>query len=243
MKFMKSRLVLGSAAMAMVGGATFVHTYSSLRDSPDSATLASSSSSVSVFSSFHDLFASQSAEDWVSNSDYVLNVTMISEQAGEGDRFFTARLGEFETHEVLYKRRGAPDLDPTFSMRVLGWAHPGGGSSSEHARVATLGSPRLEVGHRYIVGVVNYEPRCSPEDGLDPGGWALVGSNGAIPFDDGRLGWGEVEGRSDAHIDPDLGTLQAAVVRDAMSLEDLRDVLANATIQQRPKQPGVRIGC
>lgn len=197
---------------------------------------------VAVWSSFHDIFPSQSAKDWVSISDYILDVTMTNEREGSGDRHFTGRVGEFQVNAVLSARRDAPELSDTFQMDVLGWSHPEG-SDSDQTGVATLGSPRLEVGHRYIVGIIRYEPRCSPEDGVDPGGWGLIGSNGAIPYDEGRLGWGEVEGRPGEWIDTGLDTLQSEIVVDRSTVGQLEAALNDAPKAERPVQPGVRIGC
>ena len=197
---------------------------------------------VEVFSTFHDIFPSTSARDWVTNSDYILDVTMTDEVSAEGDRYFTARLGTFTVNEVLLARSQATKLPEPFVMRVLGWAHPGG-PSTQRSPVATIGSPRMVPGHRYVIAIREYEPRCSPEDGLDPGGWALVGSSAVIPYDDARLGWGEVEGRNAELISPDLMTLQSDVSDEELSLEQFKRLLERTTVGKRQEQPGVRIGC
>ena len=67
-------------------------------------------------------------------------------------------------------------------------------SDAEPQEVVMEGVPRLEVGHTYIAAVSLVEARCSPGDEPESAHYEPLGENALVPFDDGVIGAGEVEG-------------------------------------------------
>lgn len=75
---------------------------------------------------------------------------------------------------------------------TAGWRFKG--TTKDRIEMSGADSPRLEVGHSYVIAVGWEEARCSPGDAKEPSGWHLLGSGAAVPFDSSTLGAGEFEG-------------------------------------------------
>jgi hypothetical protein len=193
------------------------------------------------FTSVHETYASQTAEDWATNADHVADVTMIAEQRGRTDGFLQDRTGTFTVNGALHSRTGAPALPAEIEMLVPGWSIDE--SQVRRPIVMAPGSSRFEVGHRYIVGLILLDTRCNPDDGIYPGGWSVIGSQGAIPFDDKRLGTGEVEGNTGKTSGGTPGSLLARAGENTLDLDGLISLITSTPHGDRWAQPGERVGC
>ncbi|MEU5280587.1 hypothetical protein AB0G87_29730 [Streptomyces asoensis] len=134
------------------------------------------------------------ATDWVSYGDQVAVVRVTAEHelrepdegadtdgAGTGEDYL-ARTVDLQVKERVWARSGAPALPSSVSFTADGWQVKDGARKE-------LGSPdssRLEVGHEYVVTLARFSG----------GVWSPLGSGGVLPYDHGRVGEGEFEGRT-----------------------------------------------
>lgn len=145
-------------------------------------------------------FLSATGEDWVRNSDYVVQVTVTSESP-IASRFpddgapggSVGRAVRLSVDDVLWRRQAPTHpLAESISLQTFGWHREDG----ELTPVAYADTPRLEVGHSYVVALVWVPRACAPGDGELPAHWSTLGDQAVIPADGDRLGYGESEGRS-----------------------------------------------
>ncbi|MEU5155305.1 hypothetical protein [Glycomyces sp. NPDC021274] len=147
-----------------------------------------------------DHLPSETAADWVTYADHVVVVSAVSEVSvppsqteldrGEG---IIGRTVTLEVSEVLWSRDGTLVAPPaTWDYSAIG-AQFTEGNTSEPFEMALHERPRVEVGHSYVMAI-RWEPeRC--EDGeSEPAQWRGLGEGSEIPYDDGVLGNGELEG-------------------------------------------------
>lgn len=165
------------------------------------------------------------AADWVRTSDYVVVASAVSEQAlpereeGGGS---VERSVELDIEQVVWSRPSpSRPLPPTVTLTAFGW-------TDDNIPLALSGTPRIEPGHDYVVGLVWMPAQCSPGDPAEPAQWTPLGSNAVLPFDNARIGYGESEGRLVAGDEDQAsaGTLELRLL--GQSLTELRDALLNA---------------
>jgi len=140
------------------------------------------------------LFSSETAEQWVRNSDYVVQASVIDERkVNEGDARVVGRTVSLKVEEIIWTRVDADHALPAqFELPAHGWLRTGDGE----VPIASMGTPRLEVNHSYVVALV-WAPRlCSQGDRPEPAHWIPLGPSAVIPYDNDRIGYGESEGRS-----------------------------------------------
>jgi hypothetical protein len=127
--------------------------------------------------------------DWVTYADQVVVVRPTSEReipateeerdAGEG---YLGRSANLDVDKVLWSRSEAPAAPRSLTLDVAGWAFKDG----QRQEFAVHDTPRLEVGHTYIVALAR----------LEDGTWSVLGSGASLPYDGGVIGNGESEGET-----------------------------------------------
>jgi len=192
----RARLAIVGAAASLVGllgAATWPH----LRGTDETSAIAGPEVVVRVGSGL-ETHASSTARDWVSTADVAVVAKVTAEQRGSssstgdgtGDQFVERSVTLTVTRK-LWERPGAPNLTQGQSVEVTaaGWVAHSDGSMS---RLASSGRPRLEVGHTYVVALL--AGQCESRE-AEPTAWSMLGSDGVIPADDDKIGFGESEGR------------------------------------------------
>ncbi|CUR54912.1 exported hypothetical protein [metagenome] len=228
--FTRLPVALGCAALAV---ATGFGTHHVLGKSPQGSV-----ASV-AFTSLSESYSSTTPVDWASTADHVAEVTAVSEARGRTEGGSVERLVTMRVDSIRWSRDGAPSLPDIFEMNSFGWIHTEAGL----AEVVPPDAPRIEPGHHYLVGLIHLDPRCNADDGVVVnGGWNIIGSGGAIPYDNGDIGYGEVEGHAKATADGDPGSMLEAA-ENAPNAADVVALVDDSTAQERPEQPGVREGC
>lgn len=141
------------------------------------------------------------AADWVTYADHVIVVEAVSEAAispgaeelerGEG---IIGRNISLTIEEVLWSREGATVAAPaTWEYSGLGW-HFKDGDLDGAMEMALYDSPRIEVGHQYVMAI-RWEKAICDEDGeYTPAQWRGLGEGSEVPYDDNTIGNGESEG-------------------------------------------------
>jgi hypothetical protein len=142
-------------------------------------------------------YPDDTATDWVTYSDHVVVATVVAEREvpleGAGSQTGTTVGREVSLHldEVVWSAeepaRGAPE--GRFPLMVLGWTLDDG----EKTPKVTDGSPRLEVGHTYILALF-WESAVPDDPEPVPAHWNTLGLDSILPFDGGVIGAGEVAG-------------------------------------------------
>lgn len=155
-----------------------------------------------VAASGSDRLPSETASDWVTYADYVVVATPTAQKE------IPPTKGEVEHGEGLIQRRVSLRVDDVLwssdaatkpSPKSFSWTAPGwqftDGSTSKREKMAVADSPRIELGHTYIMAI-DWEPaRCTPGDFV-PAQWQGLGAGSVVPFDDHVIGKGEMEGRT-----------------------------------------------
>ncbi len=238
--FKKTSLALGCAAVSAGAAVGAYVQQSSVPDASQSSIVASETTDTTVtFTSFHESIASETPRDWATNADHIAEVSVVSERAGETDGSSVERFVTIRVDTVNWSRDGAESLPATFETSAFGWFT----SENGLAEIAALDAPRLEPNHKYLAALVLLEPRCNPDDGLViEGGWTLIGSGGAIPFDGRDVGSGEVEGQGGAEVDGLRGSM-ADKAGTAENPSAIVEIVEAANADPRPEQAGDRIGC
>jgi hypothetical protein len=145
-------------------------------------------------------YPDQTASDWVTYADHVVVATPIDERVIEssqedldGPPSMISRELSLRVDSMIWTRPGVKhDLPDIFEWPALGWMANEDGSRGE--KLATRGSPRVEVGHTYVFAL-RWEPsRCPDGDAVVPARWVGLGSDAVVPYDDHELGTGELEG-------------------------------------------------
>lgn len=143
----------------------------------------------------------RTVSDWAKVADYVVTASVVSERPIEELRSsetsidtetMVLREVTLQTSELVWRAPSSKlELPPEFAVRAMGWLKTEGGALEE---LALENGSRLEVGHRYLIGLTWKPAQCSEGDTPEPARWAVIGSNGALPADDGMVGKGEIEG-------------------------------------------------
>jgi hypothetical protein len=148
-----------------------------------------------------DHLPSTTAADWVTYADHVVVATPVDERvepptAAEVDRGegLVGRTVTLRVDDVLWSR-GDPDRPAPQTMSWDAWGWTFEGEPDNRGRVVGEGTPRVELGHTYLLAIVWEEARCSPGDPRQPAGWQGLGAASTVPFDGGVVGRGEYEGR------------------------------------------------
>jgi hypothetical protein len=149
-----------------------------------------------------DRLPSRTATSWVTYADHVLVITVTGERekvppapaTGRQEIGTVGRSVNVRVDRVLWSRPGATKRPPrAFTWEADGWEFRSGDVSNRRES-AIAGLPRLEVGHTYIHALAWEPPMCSTEDGRSPGAWFRPGSGSVLPYDQGTIGRGEMEG-------------------------------------------------
>lgn len=148
-----------------------------------------------------DHLPSQTVVDWVTYADHVLvvvpeeeiQVEPSKEELDRGEGIIGRRVS-LSVVKILWSRADALVAPTRFDWDAFGWAFTNGNLESR-TRMGQTGSPRIELGHQYIVALVWEEARCSPGDAPEPAQWRGLGAAGVVAFDGGVIGQGEVSGR------------------------------------------------
>ncbi|MFC8660738.1 hypothetical protein [Streptomyces sp. NPDC057199] len=145
-----------------------------------------------------DNLPSRTASDWVTYADHVVAVTATAEKEtppaqseldrGEG---LIGRAVTLRIDQVVWSRADAPKAAPSTWVRPsMGWQFTDG-DINNRVTVAKADSPRIQAGHSYTIAIVWEENPCSPEGGR----WRGLGAGSTVPYDNNRIGEGELEGR------------------------------------------------
>ncbi len=149
-----------------------------------------------------DRLPSTTAADWVTYADHVLVVTPTSERTIEptdtaSDTSTSGLINRevtFQVNDVVWSNPEADHKAPSeMSWVAWGWSYSDG-NTGDRTEFAVEGSPRLEVGHTYVVAVSWEEARCAEGDPVEPAQWAPLGTGAVLPYDKGVIGQGEFEG-------------------------------------------------
>ncbi|GAA1710882.1 hypothetical protein GCM10009809_04060 [Isoptericola hypogeus] len=144
-----------------------------------------------------DRYPNLSATDWVTYADHVVVATVVTEReiplsaeeeaAGEGsmDRHVTLSIDEVSWTSAD-PRHPAPAAEIDFP--AWGWAVQDG----EKIPMAGDDTPRLEIGHTYVLALV-WEPAIDDPTTPIPARWVTLGADSVLPYE-GGIGVGELEG-------------------------------------------------
>lgn len=153
-----------------------------------------------------DRFPNRTATDWVTYADHVVVVTATDEkaleptdeevEAGEG---YLPRVATLNVDDVIWTRQDADTAAPSgqFEYSAIGWEFHG----EERTRLGVMDSPRIEVGHTYIL-VLTWEPAFDDGHDRTDAHWVSLGADSIIPYDDDVIGKGELEGTLRAGASP-----------------------------------------
>jgi hypothetical protein len=199
-----------------------------------------------------DNYPSVTAEDWVTYADHVVVVEAVSEatispdaeelERGEG---IIGRTVSLTVEDVLWSREGAPVAAPgAWDFNASGW-HFSEGDTENAVEMALADTPRVEVGHQYVMAIRWEAATCSDDGDFTPAKWRGLGEGSAVPFDDGVLGNGESEGTvqdaeafaaaADVHPDQGVEEILAGQGADAIAsaLEEAKaDEAAQAEVEE-----------
>ncbi|MFI8190692.1 hypothetical protein ACIF8T_18080 [Streptomyces sp. NPDC085946] len=143
-----------------------------------------------VVSDEKEALPSFTATDWVSYGDHVAVVRVaaereesgVSEEEAEAGEGYLSRAVDLRVKERVWTRSGAPTLPDAVSITADGWE----AKQDTRLPVVPRTAPRLEVGHDYVITFARYPDSV----------WAPLGSGGILPYDQGRIGQGEFEGKT-----------------------------------------------
>ncbi|MFG3222482.1 hypothetical protein [Streptomyces sp. NPDC048185] len=139
--------------------------------------------------SYDPFRGSAAAQEWVAYGDHAAVVRVVRESAAPADPKdgdYVPRTVTATVTQVIWSRPGAPRLPGEVTLRAHGWYTTFWGGREEAARE---GAPRLEPGHTYVVGLIG--GRSGDRSAAE-----LIGDDAALPYDDGTLGLGELEGHA-----------------------------------------------
>ncbi|WRZ92698.1 hypothetical protein OHB54_28785 [Streptomyces sp. NBC_01007] len=146
---------------------------------------------------------SRTAKDWVSYADHVVVVSALSDQEiaptqaelerGEG---VIGRNVTLKVDTVLWSRAEPAAPAPQYwQYSATGWQFSGG-DTAHRRKLAAGDQPRVEIGHSYIMAL-RWEPaKCAEGDAPEVAQWRGLGDASEIPYDNGVIGNGELEGRT-----------------------------------------------
>jgi hypothetical protein len=145
-----------------------------------------------------DRYPNVTASDWVTYGDHVVIATAMAEkelplsgtsdEASEGviDRDVT-----MQVDEVVWSAEDPRMEVPRgpFQWEAWGWAFQDG----EKIPMAGHDQPRVEVGNSYVM-VLLWEEEIPDESSPVPARWVSLGADSVIPYENGEMGVGELEG-------------------------------------------------
>ncbi|MBK8461421.1 MAG: hypothetical protein IPL43_15620 [Micropruina sp.] len=147
-----------------------------------------------------DRRGSKSASDWATHAEYVVAFTVVGEVRGEmleeereRQEGMISREVIVRVDRVLWESPDDKEIAPVeIRFQAVGWVFNNNNGVGERP-FAMGNAPRLELGHSYVKALDWEDDPCSsdPHDG----DWHGLGAWGTIPFDNGILGVGEIEGR------------------------------------------------
>lgn len=174
--------------------------------------------------------SSDTANDWARLSDAVVVAKVVDEKqtssatgAHGSNESFASRDVTLRVDELLW----APtkiDVPDQISVQAAGWIARDGKLTF---RMTISNSPRLEVGHTYVLALL--KDRC----GL---AWAVLGSQGALPYDHDTLGTGEVAGKVTTYTVDQAGRSPLARQVAGKDASALIPVLGDAFVRQGSQQ-------
>lgn len=174
-------------------------------------------------------FPTETLEDWKSYGDHVAVVLVARERAlpptEEELRIGEGLLGRDLTIQVerrIWSAAGAPVLPSEFRYGGSGWVLKNG--TKYPLRIE--GSPRLEVGERFIAPLVLMDDRT-------PHTWAPLGSDAPLPLAEDRIIAPDPEGRLTSPLLERFGGKSVSELAEALKREDA-DPLAKKYDHLRP---------
>ena len=99
-------------------------------------------------------------------------------------------------------------------------------------------TPRLEVEHTYIVALDWVPARCDVGDRPQPAGWRALGSDAIVPYDEGVIGQGELEGREQTVAE--VQATQEPAIRTLLRGRDAGQVRRGSKRRSWRASPGSR---
>jgi hypothetical protein len=134
----------------------------------------------------------QAALSWATYADHLVHIHVDNEQrlrptkdeveAGEG---LIPRAVSVTVTETIWSRPGNVPMPPTtITWSSGGWVFHG----NKEQRLQSDGVPWLDPGHDYLVPIAY--TTSTPNSSEDPS-WIPLGSQNAMPFDNGKIGNGE----------------------------------------------------
>lgn len=146
----------------------------------------SSETSTGQVVSADSMFPDTTPRDWATFVDHLVVGRVTAERAlpleaddGEPDRGFQLREVEFSVDHVLWSREGGPPAPKMISWETFGWSFQDG----QRTEVTVAGSPRLEVGHTYLVPLLFIPDTESPDDE----GWSPLSPSDVLGYDEGVI--------------------------------------------------------
>jgi hypothetical protein len=167
-------------------------------------------------------FPAETFTDWVSYGDHVaiFSVTAEEEITPPPDVYeqgggYIGRAVTLRIEKMLWTRKGASSLGSAVRVLTYGWVYENG----ERHPAAAWGSPRLQVGGRYVAPFVK-----APRDGVD---WTALSAEATLPLVDGVITTDGIVGGSPSAIarrmrasSPDeLARILAGTAPDALAVK------------------------
>ncbi|MFI2102954.1 hypothetical protein ACH436_06660 [Isoptericola sp. NPDC019693] len=146
-----------------------------------------------------ETFPSRTARDWVTWADHVVVASAVDEvetllPVEEGDPPGMRSFGRDVTlrvDELVWS-----SADPRHAAPAETFVLPAPRTIARddvRTRVAIEDTPRVEVGHTYVVALVR-SPAVEDPTTPSPAHWTWLGSDALLPYDEGTIGVGELEG-------------------------------------------------
>jgi hypothetical protein len=147
-----------------------------------------------------DRMPSRTAGDWVTYADHVVVASAVTEASvppsqEDVDRKegIIGREVTMRVDKVLWSRPDPAKPAPeTYVRTSSGWSFHG--DVTERTEFALHDRPRIEVGHQYVIALAWAGARCASGDEPEPAHWVGLGEGSTVPFDEGVIGQGEMEG-------------------------------------------------
>lgn len=231
---MGEAMIKSTASAVVVGAALLALSGCSQPAQPSAAEGTGATGTPVVWASALDRYASDTVNDWATNADAVADVSVVDETAlpptdsevSRGEGLIGRRLN-LQINDVLWDNPGTDaTLPKTIELKAFGWTFKGNGADRTTARLAARDTSRLEVGHRYVMGLVLLPAECSGNE-TNPAAWASIGSSGVVPFDNKVRGAGEYQGS--------IVTSMPALVKADNDPETFRDVVATRGVATLPR--------
>lgn len=147
--------------------------------------------------------ASEQPADWAAVADVVVVAKATHEKAHAPaqsettvDSNLIGRTVTVEPTETIWRAAESKrELPKSIDLTASGWVTNDGETSEVNLGYGS----RVEVGHTYVLALVWAEEICGEDP--QPAEWAIIGSEGALPIDDGVVGKGEIGAAVKASVD------------------------------------------